>query len=357
MAYSAKWTAYYVGHGAMNYIEIYNNNNNLAKVIIIDAGSTDDKLHTTNMNPNIQEVIDKLNRYQLHNVVIFITHTDLDHYSYITDIYNGLNDKTKIEKLYIGSQGTADSIDDYVSYADEKLSQLICALDDKADIMISTASPVNADFNDIGDMKFWLIANSIFTSGGTTNDNSAVFFLESASGNGFLFTGDITGKTMNYVLNNQECLESWKSVLGGKDIKMTIPHHGSLNSMVRDGFTYCSWIKGDYISRWNTLCQKLELNITGMILSYGYNDKFHHPEGTAINFYSNCMPYRKMTWGWQAWKSRPESQIKCKVDDYTKKEADAVLYAQNTNREVYPTVSLILNCFHGAMEHNWEFKI
>lgn len=303
MAYTAKWTAYYVGHGAMNYIEIYDNNGDVDSVIIIDAGSNEDTLISssgvTNGNSNLKTLNETLSQYdESIPVIICVTHTDEDHYSYIESIISNLEEqrgKNVNFVIYIGSI-TEDKLMAWQGDSGPRFKFKNVAMKYKSVVFFLEKSSRPRILQRFENISLWTMCNRAGGNGKDVNSDSAVYCLLNET-TAFLFMGDITGATMKNIINQGS--EGWKLKLHDKEIVMTVPHHGSMHSMSADKFVEdCTQ---DDCQNWKTFRENIGLNEYSVVVSYGYNDSNKHPDGAALYFYSKDAKKVSKNVFWQAW--------------------------------------------------------
>lgn len=289
--HSIHYEAMYVGHGALNYIEVRDADGTVDKTIIVDAGSTSDYLGIAHQSRDSMK--QKVLQLQgAGSLIICITHIHEDHYSFLTYLLYEIISQGKIpiiDAIYLG--GVKDDAELYMkAYS---LFMLVSTIETapgtrRVEILGKREEPETLWKID-NDVEFELLFSGLVYPDTDTNSNSANFGIYSWDKHtGIWFTGDSTGKTFMRLMNNENLasLVGWAFGLNN-GIVMTVPHHGSIRTLEDDNFVSSADKINWTYTNWTTLCEN-KVGITGFIYvaSFGANDMHSHPSGTAIYAYS-----------------------------------------------------------------------
>lgn len=293
----------YVGHGAMNYIQIYDNSNQNQVLghVLVDAGSTDDKTDHTFLNQNLNYIKQEIAQHTAP-VYVFITHFHADH-------YNLLN-KLKIPKdseggMYIGSM---QYMDDLIGEGPEnKLYQFWLLHESmEREILYQTLIPVK--MMEIGDVKIYCLWNNYCTNitgaaikntffsasfGKLCRNRNGAAFAFCCGDNAVIFPGDMTGANFMALFLQDDLYMHMKLLLNSYKIWMTVPHHGSSHTLALEPFfdpLVCIDLKTlsyDFDRLLWVMTDVFQGPIR-MYISAGCRDKFFHPDYTAAIAYDRC---------------------------------------------------------------------
>ncbi len=294
----AQWTACYVGHGALNRIDIIDDDNQVEHTIIIDAGSNEDKFILNGFDTRAkvagQELIKYIKQCGDKSVTMCLTHIHDDHYSFFLDLLQDDDAREKIECFYIGS--VCEKPDEINS----KFWQAIISSNLNFDILeeynyykgkYNQPRPLWTDSEN--EFELWLLFNCLCTNdGNNVNQNSANYLFKTPS-SATWFTGDSTGWTFSVLLNNKHLCEGIKDIIHQCcKINITVPHHGSSHSLAENDFIF---IPGDgkadvELNDWNELCIAIGIEKYNIIASFGIEDSNGHPSGYAMFIYAYGVP-------------------------------------------------------------------
>lgn len=310
-------TTFHVGHGAMNLIQLVDDQWKKCN-ILIDAGSTQEDV-SDKIREGLDWVKDKIKASKAGEWILCLTHIHSDHYNYISYILNG--SYSKVSKFYVGSTTKAE-FDTLVKNNSGK--QALCSLRDtiydlgEKVVFLSHKDKPIAPLWDNGEVYLYALFNHVTSKNSANrsnlNCNCANFLVKNEKKNKMLWvTGDATGCTFSYFLNNRECTESIKKLINKGRVYFTVPHHGSVDTLISDGFateTKDKWIK---------LCERFGIRQYYLILNCCIWDKYDHPSGEAMDIYlKNCNP-EYLRYEWEVWRN----------GDWSK---------QTGNYSLYPTV-------------------
>ncbi len=296
---SATCTVLYVGHGAFNYIEVKDDDGNVEKRIIIDAGSTGDgllgnepqdrgiKKIANQRKAEMQEMIQQSGK---NEVIVCLTHTDIDHCSFFIGLLKDKHAQTAIEAFYIGS---ASALTDLINRNTDKLySEIYKAfIENGFTISFPSTGPDTLWKND--EFELCVLFNKLCSEVKEPNCNSANYLFGSkCGGNAMWFTGDSTGQTFRRLLSCDILCQTIKDKFQHySQICITVPHHGSFPSFQADSFIFQVPREDGEGNEWNwaawgELCDKLGLESYDMIASFGANDSHRHPSGFSMYVYA-----------------------------------------------------------------------
>lgn len=291
---TVEYSAVYVGHGALNYIQVKDGSNNVVKKIIVDAGSTDDGLTCDSSIPtaasNKEWLIDDVKASSAKQVIICITHVDKDHYSYVVTLIDELAKARRldvIKTVYIGSVPDESSL---ILKANRLYNQINTYVGQVSFSILGQKMVPENLWSEEG-VQLWALFNYICDEGGDVNANSANYAVKSTSKNVVLwFTGDSTGKTFNTLMGLELAkINPIKAVFDGCFVYMTVPHHGSIDTLMHDDFIYVDQNTWKW-QNWRLLCAQLGISAYDMVASFGAEDKFRHPSGVSMHIYASMTP-------------------------------------------------------------------
>ena len=330
------YKSYHVGHGAMHYFKICDAYGRIEKKILIDAGSN--KVDAVeSVEKSKKEVIDDIFVSGTENQCIFcLTHIHDDHYSFFSSFINELdanNHLDYVEKFYIGSCDQ-ETLQDLIKNPPKKrkhaefvkgmglFDQSLRKLGCRVQFLINSNSGAESLlWKDEDGIELHVLFNCLYSgavheAGETLNDNSANFLLKNTkSKEVFWVTGDATGNTFNYLLRDGFSQSRISTLIHECKVNITVPHHGSMKSLVKGGFV----VKGNWTTikqlksngtNWTTLCDQIGLANYQLILISCYDDQYGHPDGAALYIYSELCRYRSINYDWIAYKqydSEPNS--------------------------------------------------
>lgn len=278
------WTVYYSGHGAMNYIEVMDDTGQVVSKIIVDAGCTDDQ------HEKVERYFEEFKNRLFYTeknapVFIFITHYHEDHFNFLDNIYKWMvgDDKPEIHVIFGSVADWQLRNGDPNSFLMEvyNLRDTIGTVDIPGRRLCSLISQVE-------NIELYMLWNCLCPIGGW-NDNSAAFLVRDTYRHvAFVFLGDMTGNTFLALLSKEEILSEMKELLDGYGKIITVPHHGSIKTLLDGNFVQ---ITQDGIDM-TPLVDAMEcLSLDGGVyfISNGILDKFNHPD------YMTAMTFRDMS--------------------------------------------------------------
>lgn len=228
-------TVYYCGHGAMNYIEVTNEDGIVVLKILIDAGTTQDDIANEAEN-NFQRMKERLLEPNAcgENVLIWIciTHYHEDHYSYINRLITEL---TKYENLivYLGSVG-----DSRLRICQNETETFFAKIWNLWQGSIMADTVIRPQLLWQGqNIELYILWNNLCPDSSDYNDNSAAFLVrDTSSFDAFVFLGDMTGTTFLALADLPELMDAVSGLLSGYGQNVTVPHHGSIKTLQQAGF-------------------------------------------------------------------------------------------------------------------------
>lgn len=288
----------YVGHGAMNYIQIYDDSNEVLGHVLVDAGSTDDKTDHTFLNQNLNYIQQEIAK-NTAPVIILITHLHEDHYNLLWNLKSTIIGR--IEYLCIGS---TQSIDNDLSDP-ENILKILWNLQAESKRIVLEQITAPVEMFTLGDVQVYCLWNNYFTKITSTmadykyvyarrgddyrNENGAAFaFL--CKDKAVVFSGDMTGDNFRQLQRGSTLEKQIRKVLGQKLVYMTVPHHGSLHSLQKTEWR--RWLllnrKTCYfnVSVISNIIKKVFQSPIKMYISAGKMDKFGHPNHVAAMAYN-----------------------------------------------------------------------
>lgn len=299
---------FYVGHGAMNYIQIFDDANAVVCQILIDAGSNDDKTDRSKKNSNIAFVQEQLVGNKTVPTIVLLTHFHDDHYNLLTSLI-----KQEIQDVWMLVGSLTDMI--FMNNPENQVAQLFNILDENRRMILPRIeSPVHI-LSETGipvqlpdGIDFYCLWNNYFAEitkqtiedivplpslgQGYVNRNGAAFAL-CLGDNALLFLGDMTGANFFALLLEDNLRTSIHEIFFDLKIWMTVPHHGSMHTLSMEPFLH------PFISlnlpTFHYNIEHLQSALTevfsrpyGMYVSAGYRDKFGHPSCLASIAYDCC---------------------------------------------------------------------
>lgn len=280
----------YVGHGAMNYVQVYDEANQVIAQFLVDAGCTDDKTNGELCHNNLEFVSNEIKRIG-ENLYVFITHFHEDHYNLLNQLDIPYN---MTGKLCVGSIQWEYEFND-----PENELAMFWNLHDKMEREILEQVTAPEELFNEGNVQVYCLWNNYFTyitdpalhdrfpraNTGTfyRNRNGAAFaFL--CNHQAVVFSGDMTGANF-WTLFQGGLSEQVATLLNGYAIYMTVPHHGSLNTLLEPimspllsldlrTFFYSAEKLGWVMSN-------IFQNPRRMYISAGHRDRHSHPNYVA----------------------------------------------------------------------------
>lgn len=291
------FTMYYVGHGSMFYAKVYDRDRKLEMQILVDAGSTSDATGWE-ADANKERVIEEIMENNVP-LIVCLTHLHRDHYSFLTDLFKKINREERWDMLaafIVGSMHRGIDTDELIRYSGEfqQLAYLVSGqkedawwpldiVDEETDLWISKE----------GDVRLSVLFNCL-CGYGDENDNSAVFCLRHLeSSNLVIFTGDITGATLQRIDECSAYKEALRKGLARYFVYMTIPHHGSIHTLEKEYFVMNRNRYGGNIyttKNLNNFFRAIGFKKGGLLLSSGVLDLHGHPDFFVVRMF---YPYAK----------------------------------------------------------------
>lgn len=358
------YTCYYVGHGAMHYIKVMDDKKTVVKKkILIDAGSNRDVFSKANANANIvkQDILNS----KAKQCIFCLTHPHDDHYSYFIDIINamvGQGKKNVLDMFCIGGCRQDEYQETVTEFKNSPphtaflsgIQSLFVALSKFPQDRIVFLPKVFSDplWQDTeGVSLYYLFGNLFDLDSDNANDNSANYAVINESTDKALWvTGDITGASFNYITADTEynIFSIVSELLTDKNVYMTVPHHGSYESLYSHGFGSCSYDSKTKLystpQKWTQLYDALGIKDHALIVSADFQDTYRHPDGLALGIYSYRGAYAKNTDSWMVYKDSIHGKISTlrhgsygEVALYGKHEVGSWWY-QNIPKEIHSTI-------------------
>ena len=345
--------SYHVGHGAMHYLKVKNDEGEVEKKILIDAGSNQDD--GINMfSP--QTVFDDIYNSKQEQCIFCLTHLHADHYAYFNIIIKKLFKRNRlcvVDRFYVGSVKSQAAIFEMInnnpgaSEHDEflcgidLLNELITILDTKVVFMDTVSTIPKPEWvSEDGDVELHVLFNCLFNDDvHWLNANSANYLLRKKTNKrAFWVTGDITGRTFDHLWRDGELQSKISYLVEGYNVTLTVPHHGSLHTMLESDFIK----KGNSNPhKWFLLCFMLGLRNYSLILNSCFGDRYGHPSGIALGIYSQCCAYRFRSDSWMVYKYADDDMDAYKQvrQWFGKKYLDIEgLYLQTLQRNLISTI-------------------
>lgn len=340
---------FYVGHGAMNYVQIFNNKGAVISHFLIDAGSTDDKYNqgeVQNQNLGLLQTLILTNMDS--PLVIIITHLHKDHYN----LLNELN-IPDISNFYL----LVGSVIDESYFLSDSEDELACFWNlhrqMNKQVVSYIGQPTEWSEVELGDVKLYLLWNNYFlnmaskqgnrfcgkaTTSEYNSNGLAVAFLTDK--HAVIFSGDMTGKNFDAIWSNIDLRKNLYDLLGTRIKLMTVPHHGSLHTLLEPSGNPVISLKRYPTMYYNT--QRLKEIITNvfgkvqkMYISAGLRDRFCHPDYAAVAGYSK-VGYGLLPASFEVYKQDYDVDIKTNlkftpIDPYRQTNTWGTLEIQKSN--------------------------
>ncbi len=299
---------FYVGHGAMNYIQIFDDVNAVVCQILIDAGCNDDKTNGEKRERNIAFVKEQLVDNKTVPTLVLLTHFHDDHYNLLTSLITG-----GIEDVWLLVGSLTDML--FMNDPENEVTQLFNLLgENRRMILPRIESPVpllstlgipvqlpdgidlyclwNTYFAEITQETIGDIVPRPSLGQGYVNRNGAAFALCHEE-NALLFLGDMTGANFWALLLEDHLRTSIQTIFSNLKIWMTVPHHGSMHTLSMEPllhpFVSLNLPTFHYnIERLQSALTNVFSRPCGMYISAGYSDKFCHPSCLASIAYDCC---------------------------------------------------------------------
>lgn len=361
------YTCFYMGHGAMHYIQVIDSDYNVKKRILVDAGS---KYYCFDeaIDFNWDYIKKEISKSEENQWILCLTHPHSDHYSFFIKFFNELTEMGKtdvLEKFWIG--GISQEMCDI--YAQEgplsNNNEIIKGLKDLYPIITSKTFNVELLpfpckipkrlWNDGNVSLYCLFANLFSNDVGNVNDNSANYaVINDDKGNAIWVTGDTTGTTFNNLSTKCETKSMIKYLLQGKKVYMTAPHHGSYDTLAQHGFGDCKFENGDYqvSGRLPLLLNNLGVTNYALIVSADYQDQYNHPDGLALGIYSCLCANAENDYSWPVYREPEHSNIAILSGKklYGEEISNNVWFWQNLPNEISSTVVYSPRSYPNRME-------
>lgn len=347
------YTCYYMGHGAMHYIKVINSMGYVEKKILIDAGSNRDHFKCTKENSDtvLQDILDST----ANQCIFCLTHPHDDHYSYFIDIINRMGSQDKINVLdmfYIGGCSSTE-YQSAVTNKDSPHASIITGIQSLFIALLKNQIPTEKIFlfqkvesrplwqGTEGVVLYYLFGNLFDIRGETANDNSANYaVINEFTDTALWVTGDATGSTFHNLCRQAETLSMIHYLLQKKKVYMTVPHHGSYDTLNEHSFGICEFRDGDYQApaRLQSLLDFLDVVNYALILSADYLDSFKHPDGLALGIYSYLCAEAEYNDGWPVYRNRSIITTLGGKELYGEEISNGEWFWQNLPNEIYSTV-------------------
>lgn len=285
----------YVGHGAMNYIEIYEGGKVISR-FLVDAGSTADKSQTSNFNNNLEYIEKQICNSELP-LMILITHLHQDHYNLLNRLHIP---GTMTGWIYVGSipstwmLGPQDDL--------EMFRLLHKKMEFKTLTRISPPQEIKHPGLSLGNVSVYCLWNNYFRQllprnfgltfcSGNYNSNGAAFAFICGS-TAVIFSGDMTGENFQSLSTKGKLATHVKKLLNCHQVYMTVPHHGSLHTLQKpDNKPFVSWNPNtqffDTTQLQNVMTATFQCPLE-MYISADKFDQFGHPDCMAALAYDNA---------------------------------------------------------------------
>lgn len=246
----------YIGHGGLFYAHLWNRGSGHHEHVIVDAGSMPGPAFPTAAHNSLDFVKTSILAHrEPASVLILITHLDIDHYRFANDLYNDLDHAAPgiidrmVVTLYpnIRQRATRSGASLFGKYLDplmemrqqEGLRNFLAR--DPQRIRFIT-DPVDGYLelwrSDDGEARVGILSSRLCPHlTNDTNGNSSVFMVGCTTAGSTVFTGDVTGDTLNALLDNDALCDSYRQQASTyPNACITLPHHGSSDSLIRGGF-------------------------------------------------------------------------------------------------------------------------
>lgn len=277
-----EWTVYYCGHGAMNYIEVMDESDSVVLKIVIDAGCTEDKCQTKDSEKreadvNFDELNTRLwNRWEDVSIIICITHYHEDHYNYLSHMYKSIVNREQMISIVFGSLSQESFWWDLNGFA-----SMVHALLGEKNRSAIPDSAIKWHIHSEGNIELYMLWNCL-CKGKNENDNSAAYLVrDTVRKVAFVFLGDMTGNTFLKVLETKEIISGMWELLDGYEKIVTVPHHGSIDTLFAGNFFNKTDYKCENIKPLVDAMGKLCLDCGRYFISNGIQDKHGHPDYTT----------------------------------------------------------------------------
>lgn len=370
-----EYTSYYVGHGAMNYVHVMDDDGQTVIKILIDAGSKQDISPTSSLQPEAKasdisfyELMENIYNSGEHEWIFCLTHLHADHYSYFNRIFVNLYYGKRlyvIKNFYVGSvPGTMSVLLRNYDVYDEMFEALgvfnwwLNKIPNETVILSKSDTPILLWTDGYEDgVQLYLLFNSIYDSidnefSNCLNDNCANYLVKNVGSESMIwFTGDSTGKTFNYYLNNNMQAACIASIMDGcSRIYITVPHHGSIKTL-KAGFLYRRqfWNTSNPADNWRKLCKRLFDTIKySLVLSACPDDKYNHPDIMALTvLFDQCQPLN-IDYGWDAYNLYQYDLSNEQKYGEILQIGDSDWYQQYKNMSLFPTLRCRLTQYEYA---------
>lgn len=295
---------FYVGHGAMNYLQILDAWGNVVSHFLVDAGSSDDKTDGTVLENNLALVRTEISNHLMAPLVILITHFHDDHYNLLNSLQ--IPDSSEYW-LCVGSLTDEWDILNEPQNPLAMFWNLHPNMNKEILGRLEVPTPFQAPNVPLGDVEVYYLWNNYFTditeeaihevfphaSRGSFHRNrngTAVAFL--CNGKVVVFTGDMTGANFWALLLEDNFRKAIQQLFDGHTVWMTVPHHGSLHTLSEplqhplisldlSTLYYCTECLQAALTEVFPCAHRL-------YISAGVRDRYNHPNYTAAIAYDRC---------------------------------------------------------------------
>jgi beta-lactamase superfamily II metal-dependent hydrolase len=216
----------YSGQGMCNSVEIYDDDDQLIYLMLIDFGAEKDT--ATVRKFTLEKLKTMITKHGKIDAMV-ISHSDSDHWKLMNELLKQLPDKIKIDVAAFGIgqwKKTAQSFKELVKgrlASGQKVKFIETAESD-----IVSADNIKAWYSE-HEVTFSILAASVVTSdvvkGGSSEieaNTASIVVRVLFGGNSLIFTGDATNTTLTYMNKKLK-----KAVMPDICFMMTAPHHGA----------------------------------------------------------------------------------------------------------------------------------
>lgn len=303
--------SYYTGHGGLYYAEVQDDVPATALHLIVDAGTNPTASDPNQVATNLQDIVQRI-AARPAQVIVCLTHAHLDHYSHLGELLDSIASLTAAPpyRVYVTPRPSAFTVQHSFLRAN-----IIPELFDPLKSM--TAS--NSVFNDIltrhqpqvrlldacqnGRETLFSIPRtasldrlfSWMDSGYDENRNGTLFSL-SVGGALIWFTGDITGETMRWLIEDspQAATDIQARAAAATSVAITVPHHGSVHTLEEGGFIYYDPDQGNdsplsassFDDFFQLLCGG---KLDEAFVAADFQDQYGHPDSWTLYFLMQVM--------------------------------------------------------------------
>ncbi|MEU5692270.1 hypothetical protein [Actinosynnema sp. NPDC020468] len=284
-----------VGQGSGNFVQVVDDAGDPLCSVLVDLGSTQNRDEAG--VPSVKQVLTLLAKRPLIDLIV-LSHSDEDHVNLVLDILEAPDIPPKsitVERTcYTGEwdwylkrgRNVLEAIQEHTR--DERPPEAFL----EADHNDFTGGDEAEPFLVVEDLKIWLVmanATSALTglrgkrpNGYKVNTNSAIVMLE-FHGAQFMVTGDATGGTLFEV---NKVIDTGDSYRNFQNIRMlTVPHHGSLTTLVNVAGTNTRDDKDKGKARANVKKFVESTDPDSITVSAGRRVDWKHPDNETLKFF------------------------------------------------------------------------